>query len=151
MTFKQKVEEKGFIFYGDESLLKYFPNEKEKGNIELFTLEKNISDDELEKEYKNRGLIPASPEAILKLNSDKPIGTHWKDAEGVWCFAAFIRFRWDDGRGVQVYRRVSDWFVGWWFCGIKKEPSLALENQNSSDTRLQTFVSELEILIKKYK
>lgn len=62
-----------------------------------------ISDDDLEKEFELRGLKPADPVSVAAVNEadpafadEKPHGTHWKDAKGNWCFAAFRR--WSDDR-----------------------------------------------------
>ncbi len=84
-----------------------------------------ISDDDLEKEYELRGLIPADPYSVARVNTDdltfadeKPHGTHWKDADGKWCFAAFVL--WGDGRSVGVSRDGSGWGDGWWFAGVRK-------------------------------
>jgi hypothetical protein len=57
-----------------------------------------ISDDDLEKEFDLRGLKPADPISVAAVNEadpafadEKPHGTHWKDAKGNWCYAAFYR------------------------------------------------------------
>ncbi len=84
-----------------------------------------ISDDDLEKEYELRGLKPAAPFSVAALNEadpafadEKPHGTHWKDENGKWCYAAF--FRWSGERGVYVYRSDRDWYDNWSFAGVRK-------------------------------
>ncbi len=84
-----------------------------------------ISDDDLEKEFELRGLKPADPISVAAVNEadpafadEKPHGTHWKDAKGNWCYAAFRR--WDVGREVSVYRGGSGWDDHWWFAGVRK-------------------------------
>ncbi len=84
-----------------------------------------ISDDDLEKEYESRILDPVDPVTLAALNEvdpdfadEKPNGTHWKNADGKWCFAAFSR--WSDGRRVFVDRRVSDWLDRCWIAGVRK-------------------------------
>jgi len=84
-----------------------------------------ISDDDLEKEFELRGLKPADPVSVAAANEadpdfadEKPHSTHWKDAKGNWCFAAFRR--WSDGRGVYVNRNDLDWGDDWWFAGVRK-------------------------------
>jgi hypothetical protein len=84
-----------------------------------------ISDDDLEKEFDLRGLMPADPISVAAVNEadpafadEKPHGTHWKDAKGNWCCAAFNR--WDDGREVIVDRDGSGWDDRWWFAGVRK-------------------------------
>jgi hypothetical protein len=82
-----------------------------------------ISDDDLEKEFELRGLKPADPVSVAAVNEadpafadEKPHGTHWKDAKGNWCCAAF--YRWRDGRDVCVCRYSRDWNDRWWFAGV---------------------------------
>lgn len=84
-----------------------------------------MSDEDLEKCYDRRGLIPADPYSVAGMNRDDqaladnhPHTTHWKDANGRWCFATF--YRWDDGRDLDVYRRDSEWRDDWWFAGLRK-------------------------------
>lgn len=84
-----------------------------------------ISDDDLEKEFELRGLKPADPISVAAVNEvdlafadEKPHGTHWKDDNGKWCFAAFGR--WDVERGVGVNRFGLGWFGYWWFAGLRK-------------------------------
>jgi hypothetical protein len=84
-----------------------------------------MSDDDLEKCFERRSLKPADPYSVAAVNEDdpafadeKPHGTHWKDVNGNWCFAAFRR--WNDGRRLDVGRFDSDWYGGWWFAGLRK-------------------------------
>jgi len=83
-----------------------------------------ISDDDLEKEFELRGLKPADPfsvaavnEADLAFADERPNATHWKDANGKWCYAAFRR--WDGGeRSVFVDHNGRGWNGRWWFAGL---------------------------------
>lgn len=84
-----------------------------------------ISDDDLEKEFELLGLKPADPISVAAVNEadpafadERPHGTHWEDAEGNWCYAAFNSYR--DERGVDVRRSVADWPDSWWFAGVRK-------------------------------
>lgn len=84
-----------------------------------------ISDDDLEKEFELRGLKPADPISVAAVNEadhtfadENPHGTHWKDAEGKWCYAVFDR--WNDERYVSVDRNDGAWSVSWWFAGLRK-------------------------------
>ncbi len=84
-----------------------------------------ISDDRLAKEFDLRNLKP-DPLAQAAVNAadptfadDRPNGTHWKNQEGKWCFAAFNRW-FGDERSVRVDRRGSDWSDYWWFAGLRK-------------------------------
>lgn len=83
-----------------------------------------ISDDDLEKAFARRG-IKNDPIAVAKANEDdptladeKPHGTHWKDASGNWCCAAFGRGL--GGRGVGVGRGDRGWIDYCWFAGSRK-------------------------------
>lgn len=84
-----------------------------------------ISDDDLEKEFELRCLKPADPISVAAVNEadpafadEKPHGTHWKDAKGNWCYAAFCR--WNVERKVYVYRHGNDWPDDCWFAGVRK-------------------------------
>lgn len=136
--------------YGDESLIEYAPVSAAnilKSELEFFNLGKYISDDGLENEYEQRGLVPAHPLEIaeyVKANPDfkeKYIGTHWKDDDGNWCFAAFDR--WDDVRSVDVGRNDYGWLSRWWLSGVRK--SSELETNTSSDPQsLELRLQKLE-------
>lgn len=92
--------------------------------IVFFAVDRTISDAELEQEYEQRGLIPADPFSLAAVNEADPAfadtypnATHWKDAEGCWCFAAFSHWL---GIRVDVYRYGHDWSGYWWFAGRRK-------------------------------
>lgn len=101
-----------------------------KGNGEevevfFFKLDRYVSDAELDKEYGLRGLVPADPYSLAAANEQDPAfadehpnGTHWKDTQNKWCYAAFCR--WGGGRRVDVYRNDGDWNDLWWFAGLRK-------------------------------
>lgn len=84
-----------------------------------------ISDDDLEKAFALRGLKPVDPYRLAAINEAdpafadvRPNATHWQDADGNWCYAAF--FRWyGHERGVFVGRRVDEWDDYWWFAGVR--------------------------------
>ncbi len=84
-----------------------------------------ISEDDLEKEFDLCGLKPADPISVATVNEadpafadEKPHGTHWKDANGNWCYATFNR--WFDGRRVSVDHNDGGWDDNWWFAGVRK-------------------------------
>ena len=84
-----------------------------------------ISDDDLEKEFELRGLEPADPISVAAVNEadpsfadEKPHGTHWKNADGKWCFATFYCV--NDERSVLVNRYDFVWLGSWWFAGRRK-------------------------------
>jgi len=84
-----------------------------------------INDDDLEKEYEFHGLVPADPYSLAAVIEADPAFadkhrnvTHWKDANGKWCYIAFSR--WDGERSVGVNRDGRVWFSEWWFAGLRK-------------------------------
>lgn len=119
--------------YTDHRVVKNMPRDgREEDDVFFFKPDKsaydkngNISDDNLAKEYELRGLKP-DPYAQVAVNEADPAfaddhqnGTHWKDADGKWCYTAFSR--WSGGeRSVYVYRYVGGWHVGWRFAGVRK-------------------------------
>lgn len=105
---------------GEEVELHFFkPNLSERGGY--------ISDDDLKKEFELRNLDPADPISIAAFNEadpvfadEKPHGTHWKNAEGKWRYAAFSR--WGGERRVHVDQDGNGWHDYWWFVGVRKSP-----------------------------
>ena len=122
----------GRTLYVNDEVVAAMPKGKTVGTDVIFfkpdpDVYKNgvISDDDLEKEYEKRGLVPVDPYSLSAVNEadpvfadDHPNGTHWKDATGKWCYAAFRR--WYDGRLVGVNRGDYDWSDCWWFAGVRK-------------------------------
>ena len=105
---------------GDGAEVIFFKPESEE-----YTRPGYISDDDLEKALTRRCLIAADPYSQAAVNeadpafADKyPNGTHWKDANGKWCYSAF--HHWDDERDVNVDRDGYDWIDDWWFAGLRK-------------------------------
>lgn len=100
--------------------------EGEETEVVFFNLGHYVSDNDLEKEYALRGLVPADPYSLSAVNEadpafadEHPNGTHWKDSEDKWCYAAF--HRWHGGeRCVGVNRCDDDWHGLWWFAGLRK-------------------------------
>jgi hypothetical protein len=128
---QEAIEATGRAQYTDRKVVDAMP--KGEGNeVEVVFFKPDlsnrngfISDDDLEKEFDLRGLKPADPISVAAVNEadpafadEKPHGTHWKDAKGNWCCAAFNR--WDDGREVIVDRDGSGWDDRWWFAGVRK-------------------------------
>ena len=96
-----------------------------KSEVFFFKLGRYVSDNKLDKEYDLRGLKPVDPVTLSAVNeadpafADKhPNGTHFKDADGNWCFATFSR--WYGERGVFVDRGDRAWLDDWWFAGVRK-------------------------------
>lgn len=124
----RKAMESFGTLYCDEDVLKDMPYGE--GPVEFFTIGRYVTNDELEKEYASRGLVPASPYALAEAHKANPslaegnkwTATHWKDTEGKWCFAAFNHWRGE--RFVNVCRFDGDWRDGWLFAGV---PQVAIE------------------------
>lgn len=141
-TITDYLKESTRIKYVNEEVLASAPAAL-GGVLEFFTLGKHIPDDELEKEYADRGLVPASPFDLFEydkehgkiLDEKSYIATHWKDSSDKWCFATFGR--WSGERSVRVGRSGFDWSGFWWFSGVKAKPS-------SSDTL--TFERAVEMV-----
>lgn len=115
--------------YTEKSVVKIIPRgEGEDVVVEFFKLGKYVSDDDLAREYEQRGLIPdpyaqaAVNEADPAFADERPNGTHWKDEDGNWCYIAFDRG--GGGRFVDVDRGSGDWRDRWWFGGVRKSGTL---------------------------
>lgn len=130
-TQQEAIEATGRAQYTDRKVVDAMPKGKgDETEVVFFKpdfSQRNgfISDDDLDKEYELRGLKPADPISVAAVNEadpafadEKPNGTHWKDANGKWCYATF--YRWCDGRWVDVNRGVDGWDGGWWFAGVRK-------------------------------
>jgi len=110
--------------YIDKTVLEEMPKGRgTRTKVIFFQVGRLISDDDLEKEYTLRGLLPADPYSLAAVNEadpafadDRPNATYWKNKEGKLCYAAFRRSGGE--RGVEVSRNVSVWFGGWWFAGL---------------------------------
>lgn len=103
----------------------------EEAKVVFFKVGHVVSDDDLDKEYILRNLIPADPFLLAAVNEadpafadEHPNATHWKDANNNWCYAAF--FRWGVERGVSVYRDDSGWGDSWWFAALASSTSVSV-------------------------
>ena len=110
--------------YANDFVLAAAPRNTIEGELEFFTLGRYVSNNELEKEYETRGLVPADLyrlavwEEAHQKDERKYFATHWKDAEGKWCCATFGR--WRGGREVYVDRGDGGWDGYWSFAGVRK-------------------------------
>ncbi len=84
-----------------------------------------ISDDRLDAEYEFHGFKPADPYSLGAVNEADPAfadvhpnATHWKNADGKWCYTAFDR--WSGGRDVDVDGHDYGWGDDWRFAGVRK-------------------------------
>jgi len=93
--------------------------------VVFFKLGRNVTAEELEREYEHRGLVP-DPYAQAAINEqdsafadEHPNGTQWgRESNASSCLSFH---RWGDGRR-RVYcgRDVSSWDGRWWFAGVRK-------------------------------
>jgi len=131
-TPQEALKATGRKLYTDQSVVDSMPRgEGDEVEVVFFKPDLSnrkglISDDDLEKEFDLRGLKPADLISVAAVNeadpefADKmPCGTHWKNADGKWCFATFDRWN-DDERRVNVDRDDYVWFGSWWFAGLRK-------------------------------
>ena len=133
---KEALEATGRNQYITDSVAKNMPKaENDEVEIILFKIGRQISDNDLDKEYELRGLKPADPYSLAALNEadpafadEHPNGTHWKDADDKWCCAVFDR--WLGERFVRVDRDGNDWDDCWWVAGVRKSTSTS-ETANS--------------------
>lgn len=115
--------------YTDNGVVKTMPRgDGKEVDVYLFPVRHYISDDDLEKEFERRILIPADPYSLAAVNQDDPAfaddhpnGTHWKDSRGEWCYAAFDADfgQWGGGRYVCV-RHLGGRNRSCWFAGLRK-------------------------------
>lgn len=125
-TPQEALDATGRKQYTDASVVSSMPKgEGDKAEIFFFKVGRFASDDELEEEFESRGFKPADPYSLAAVNEadpafadEHPNGTHWKDAQGKWCYTTFDC--WSAERYVGVYRHDGDWGDGWWFAGLRK-------------------------------
>ncbi|MCF7831524.1 MAG: hypothetical protein K9M36_01395 [Candidatus Pacebacteria bacterium] len=123
---KEALKATGRTLYVTDEVVDAMPKgEGETAEVYFFKVGSSLTDEELDQEYEKRGLKPADPYSQAAVNEadpafadEHPNGTHWKDQNGKWCFAAFGRF--SGGRRVFVYRYVHGWNGRWWFAGVRK-------------------------------
>lgn len=135
---QQALDATGRVQYIDRKVVKNMPKapaaltEIVFFKLDLSKRDGNISDDDLEKEYALRVLESVDPISLAAMNEaaaamneaapsfadERPNGTHWKNAKGEWCFAAFDHWRGE--RCVFVSRGDDDWDGRWWFAGVRK-------------------------------
>lgn len=125
-TPKEALKATGRKLYVNDDVVEAMPRgEGTETEVHFFKVGKYLTDEELDKEYELRGLKPADPYSVAAVNEadpafadEKPNGTHWKDKDGKWCFAAFNRWRGE--RRVGVDRDDDGWSGHWWFAGVRK-------------------------------
>lgn len=123
---QEALDATGCTQYTDAKVVATMPRgEGTEVEVFFFNLGRYASDDEVEREFGLRALEPVDPITLAKINQDDPTfadthpnGTHWRDANGNWCVAAFLG--WDGERRVFVDRSGLDWSGYWWFAGVRK-------------------------------
>lgn len=113
------------LFVNDEVAATMPQGEGDEVEITFFQVGHYISDDDLEKKLEGDCMEAIDPYTLAAFNTANPEFadthpncTHWKDADGKWCYAAFGR--WLDGRGVFVRRNVNVWSDFWWCAARRK-------------------------------
>lgn len=125
----EAINATGRAKYLDDNVVATMPQgEGDEADVIFFKLGRNISDADLDKEYNLRGLKPADPCSLAAVNEadpaladEHPNGTHWKDVDGRYCYAAFDR--WSGGARFVLVRRGDgdgDWRDDWSFAGVRK-------------------------------
>ncbi|MHB1163003.1 MAG: hypothetical protein ACYCZZ_00515 [Minisyncoccota bacterium] len=115
------------VKYLDNDVVAAMPRgEGESVRIFFFLVGRSISDDELEKEYRLRNLIPVDPYSLAAINeNDRSFATkyqnatHWKDRYGRWCRIVFRR--WDGEQRVSVGHLTGKYSELAWFAGFPCE------------------------------
>lgn len=155
LSFQQLLDQTKRVRYIDKVVVSSVePCEPQE--LEFFKVGKDISDDELDKEYAQRDLEPAHPYALALYSKEHEdvmeekvhVGTHWKDAKGNWCFATFNR--WYGRRGVSVSRDDFGWSGHWWFAGRRKDIGIAplTPNPLTLDSAIKMVLKEGYVIYK---
>ncbi len=95
----------------------------EEVEVTFFKVSRKMSDEELEKEFKKRRLVPVDPVTLAAVNEadetfgdTRPNGTHWKDEDGNWCRAIFGFF--NKRRYMDVFSCHMGWDESFWVGGV---------------------------------
>lgn len=115
--------------YLNDSVVAAMPRgEGDEVDVHFFKESRYLSDSALDEAFAKRGLKPADPYSMLAVDEgdpaladDYPHGTHWRDADGKWCYAAC--YRWRGGREVFVNRYGLGWGDDWGFAGLPQGSS----------------------------
>jgi hypothetical protein len=132
------IQNTGRRLYVSEEVVAAMPRgEGEEGEtiffrLDLFERGGYITDVDLDREYELRDLAPEFPDNLAAVNKADPAfadlhpnATHWRDADGTWCYAAFLR--WYDARELFIDRSEKSWpHSYWWFAGRSKRGLLAV-------------------------
>lgn len=126
LTPQQAIEATGRKKYLTNDVVATMPQGK-GSEVELIFIKSNRyrTDPEVDAFLAEHGLVSADPHVLAAFNAADPAfadthpnSTHWKDAKGKWCYAAFDR--WRGVRDVDVDRNDDKWSDYWWFAGVRK-------------------------------
>lgn len=122
---REALEDTGRKLYGHRDVVAALPRgEGEEVDVYFFKVGSYVSNEELDKEYKLRGLKPADPYSLAAVNAadpafadDHPNATCWKDENDSWYFVSFDR--WHDVCSVDVNRGAYGFHERYWFAGVR--------------------------------
>lgn len=129
---RQTINDTGRVKYSDVlsgywSIVDTIPvgNGSEETELIYFKLDKSVSNDQLAKEYQNRGLVP-DPQAQVADNEADPAfadthfnETHWPIDNG-WGIVTFYRNKGERYIGVGIIRDSRLLGPFWWYAGRRK-------------------------------
>ncbi|MDB5224711.1 MAG: hypothetical protein JWO43_333 [Candidatus Adlerbacteria bacterium] len=116
--------------------------EGSEAEVCFFKPSRYLNDEEVERQYQQRGLRPVDPYSLAAVNeADPTFGdkrenvTHWKDEQGRWCYLAFARSSSVHERSLHVgcgqgpvYNEKGEvsygsdvWMNDTWFAGIREK------------------------------
>lgn len=129
-TIKDYLDKTKRTQYVNEDVLSELKVGKIQEGMVFFKPDNYVTCKELEKEFKQRNLVPVDLASLCQYDIDNPgrmdemkyVGTQWKNKDGKFCYASFSR--WSDERGVSVNQDGNDWDDGWWFAGVGKYSEL---------------------------
>ncbi len=124
---QQMLDALGRKQYTDREVVEAMPHGQGEGaDIYFLPVGRDISDDDLEKQYQSDGWVAADPYLVAAVNkedfalADKcPNFAHWKNAQGKWCHLACYRYGGE--RSVFVYCLRGGWSCRWSVAVVRKQ------------------------------
>lgn len=135
-SIKSLITDLGYKEYLDQDVLKTLKNKGEVNvEVELFTLGKYVTNEQLTVEYASRNLTP-DVGAMLTYLIENPAILDKKTwiATGLSNSSYVSVDRWGGERLVSVSQRGGYWGVDWWFAGVRKVSAEGSATVPSSDT-----------------
>ena len=97
----------------------------EKEDVIFFKPDRQLSDEEAEREYELHHLKPVDSRLLAAINetdpdflSEHPSVTFRRGRDGALCYSAFSK--WYAKGGMNVCHDETGWSPGWWFAGAPK-------------------------------